>query len=85
MGRRRIPWDQVSEMAMQASPVWRLHRSLAGADHHLLQHARRRVPALKKTDAGSFEFARGNVGMDDLGKERFDLYVRWIPKGITRD
>lgn len=72
-------------MARQASPVWRLHRNMTAVDGHLLKHARRRVRALRPTKDGRFEFARGNVGMDDLGREVFDLYVRYLPEGITRD
>lgn len=66
-------------MARRADGAWRLHRSLVAADLHLLHHARRRVPALRKTDAGHFEFARGNVAVTELGDTIFDLFVRWVP------
>lgn len=79
--RRRIPWAEVAEMAQRADGAWRLHRSLAAADDHLLQHARRRVPALKATDTHVYEFARNSPTNDELGKPIFDLYVRYVPKG----
>lgn len=85
MSRRRIPWDQVAEMARRAGGRWRLHRSLAAADFHLLRHAQRRVPALKPTPEGWFEFALGNQAVDELGVKRFDLYVRFRERGSHDD
>lgn len=85
MSRRRIPWAEVAEMARRAGGVWRLHSSLVGADLELLRHARRRVPELRSTDAGEFEFARGNRTEDDLGRPIFDLYVRFKLKGQHLD
>lgn len=81
MSRRRIPWYQVAEKARRANGAWVLHHALSGADDHLLQHARRRVPALKATDTHVFEFARTSPGQDELGKPIFDLFVRYVPKG----
>lgn len=68
-------------MARRAGGAWRLHPSLAHADDHLLQHARRRVRALRPSATHRFEFARGNVGVDALGKPMFSLFVRQVPKG----
>lgn len=68
-------------MARRADGVWRLHPSLAAADQHLLQHARRRVRALQPTKTHVFEFARGEAGSDDLGRPLFSLYIRYVPKG----
>lgn len=68
-------------MARQASGAWRLHPSLATADAHLLHHARRRVRALRPTNTHTFEFARGDAGVDELGRPIFSLYVRYVPKG----
>jgi len=65
-------------MARRADGAYRLHPSLAAVDHHLLHHARRRVRALRPTAEGRFEFARGNVGTDELGTTRFDLWVRYV-------
>lgn len=79
--RRRIPWYQVREKARRANGAWVLHPTLAAADAHLLQHARRRVPALKATDTHVFEFARNSPTEDELGRPIFDLYVRYVPKG----
>jgi len=68
-------------MARQADGVWRLHPSLATADPHLLQHARRRVRALRPTPTHVYEFARGEVGEDSLGRPLFAIYIRYVPKG----
>lgn len=74
--RRRIPWAEVAAMARRADGAWRLHPSLATSDLHLLQHARRRVRALRPTTDYRYEFARGEAGEDDLGNPLFSLYVR---------
>lgn len=68
-------------MAQRAGGAWRLHPSLATSDQHLLQHARRRVRALQPTPTHVYEFARGEVGYDDLGYQQFAIYVRYVPKG----
>jgi hypothetical protein len=68
-------------MARQANGAWRLHPSLATSDHHLLQHARRRVRALQPSAGHVYEFARGEAGTDDLGRPLFSIYIRYVPKG----
>lgn len=79
MRRRRYPWREVAAKARAAGGAWTLHASLAAVDHHLLQHARRRVRALRPTAAGRYEFARGAEANDELGRRIFDLWVRFVP------
>lgn len=81
MTRRRIPWTEVAAMARQADGRWRLHPSLALSDQHILQHARRRVRALRPDAGGVFEFARGEAGHDELGRALFSIYIRYVPRG----
>lgn len=81
MKRRRYQWDQVAAMARKANGTWRLHACLVAVTPDLLQHARRRVRALRPTETHVYEFARGASGQDDLGREVFDCYVRFVPKG----
>lgn len=66
-------------MARAADGAWRLHRDLVAVTPDLHRHAQRRVKALRPTETGRYEFARANVGVDDLGLPIFDLFVRWQP------
>lgn len=68
-------------MARESDGVWRLHPDLVAVNLDLLHHARRRVRALQPSQAGTFEFARGNEGVNDLGVKVFDLYVRHVKEG----
>jgi hypothetical protein len=77
---KRIPWDQVAAMARQADGAWRVHPSLAVANEHTLRHARRRVPQMDPQPDGTFEFARGDVAKDELGRPIFSLFVRFVRK-----
>jgi len=79
--RRRIPWSEVANKARAAGGAWTLHSSLAVADLHLLHHARRRVRALRPDSDGQFEFARGNVAQDELGKTVFSIHIRFVKEG----
>jgi hypothetical protein len=81
MSRRRYPWGEIAAMARKAGGAWRLHTSLVAVTPHTLQHARRRVRALRPQPDGVFEFDRGAVGENDLGETIFDLYVRFVAEG----
>jgi hypothetical protein len=72
-------------MAREADGRWRLHPSLAVADHHLREHARRRVRWLQPDADGVFEFASGRGGFNELGQEIFALYVRYRKNGTPDD
>lgn len=64
-------------MAREAGGVWRLHSSLVAVTPHLARHAARRVRALRPSASGRFEFLRRNHSTDPLGRQVFDLYVRY--------
>lgn len=79
MGRRRTAWADVAQRGRSQPGVWFLHPTLVTANEALLRHARRRVPPLRPTDSGRFEFTRTNHGQDRLGRPVFDLYIRYVP------
>lgn len=77
MTRRRPRWAEAAAKARAAGGAWVLHSSLAAGDYHLLRHARRRVKALRPTQHGQYELRRGIRGNDDLGREVFDIWIRY--------
>lgn len=82
--RRSYPWEQIAARARSAPGVWRLHPALITVTPHLERHARRRVRALRSTEAGTYRFARHNQTVDHLGRTVFDLLVKYtINEGAT--
>lgn len=79
MPRRSYPWEAIAALAKQSPGIWRLHPSLVGVNDELLRHARRRVPELRTTHAGTFTFAPAHRIKNEMGRTVFDLYVRWNP------
>ena len=79
MKRRKTAWGAVAARAKAQPGRWFLHPTLVSCDDHLYEHARRRVPALRPTADGSFEFKKMNRGRTELGAEVYDLFTRFVP------
>ncbi len=77
--RRSYDWLGIAANARAHPGVWRLHSHLVAVTPHLHRHAVRRVPVLRPTASGHFEFRRANIGPDPLGRPVFDLRIRWVP------
>lgn len=71
-------------MARSTPGVWRQHRSLVSVNEHLYRHVRRRVRALRPDADGHFQFRHGHRGIDMLGRDVFDLKIRYVTKEIDR-
>lgn len=77
--RRSYPWADIAATARAAPGVWRLHPGLVCVTPGLARHARRRVRALRPTEEGRFDVAPHNITTDLLGRQVYDLLVRFTP------
>lgn len=78
-------WDQIAAVARSTPNIWRQHPDLIAVNEDVYRHVRRRVRALQPTADGKFRYKFGHKGVDQLGREIYDLKIMWVPVESTKE